>query len=381
MKLLKKQINEKDGMGSVVLRAEEPEDMWHVYNLIHVHDSVKTTTIRKVEQINFDPALCVLRIKGKNTMESQHVRLGAYHTLDLEMNRDFTLFKNCWDVMSLERIETACDIAKKAELAAVVMQTGLAHLCLIKGHMTVIKAKVENSIPKKRTGSTAHAKATEKFYENIVRSIKQHIDFKLVKCVLLASPGFVKDDFFKFMIEQAIRQDDKLIMENKNKFILCHSSSGHKHALDEVLNDPVADTKAVEDVKCLETFFNMLHTDQDRAYYSYKHVMAANANMAIETLMITDELFRSQDIATRRKYVDLVESVRDNGGTVRLFSSLHVSGEKLGQISGVAAILRFPMPEIDEADDGSDSDASDAENDDLNDESGVGDLSMESLSM
>uniref|UniRef100_K3WRF6 Protein pelota homolog n=1 Tax=Globisporangium ultimum (strain ATCC 200006 / CBS 805.95 / DAOM BR144) TaxID=431595 RepID=K3WRF6_GLOUD len=408
MKLLKKQINEKDGMGSVVLRAEEPEDMWHVYNLIHVHDSVKTTTIRKVvkegttgstssqrvrmtlqievEQINFDPALCVLRIKGKNIMESQHVRLGAYHTLDLEMNRDFTLFKNCWDVMSLERIETACDIAKKAELAAVVMQTGLAHLCLIKGHMTVIKAKVENSIPKKRTGSTAHAKGTEKFYENIVRSIKQHIDFKLVKCVLLASPGFVKDDFFKFMMEQAIRQDDKLIMENKNKFILCHSSSGHKHALDEVLNDPtiqsqVADTKAVEDVKCLETFFNMLHTDQDRAYYSYKHVVAANANMAIETLMVTDELFRSQDIATRRKYVDLVESVRDNGGTVRLFSSLHVSGEKLGQISGVAAILRFPMPEIDEADNSSDSDVSDAENDNLNDESGVGDLSMESLSM
>lgn len=329
------------------------------------------------------------------------------------MNRDFTLFKNCWDVMSLERIDTACDIAKKAELAAVVMQTGLAHLCLIKGHMTVIKAKVENSIPKKRTGSTAHAKGTEKFYENIVRSIKQHIDFKLVKCVLVASPGFVKDDFFKFMMEQAIRQDDKLLMENKNKFVLCHSSSGHKHALDEVLNDPVrgsictlsfyedfyersdsccrflqaiqsqvADTKAVEDVKCLETFFSMLHTDQDRAYYSYKHVAAANANMAIETLMVTDELFRSQDIATRRKYVNLVESVRDNGGQVRLFSSLHVSGEKLGQISGVAAILRFPMPEIDDADEGSDSDDSDAEQDDaLNDESGVGDLSMESLSM
>lgn len=50
MKLLKKQINEKDGAGSVVLRAEEPEDMWHIYNLIHVSDSVKTTTIRKVRK-------------------------------------------------------------------------------------------------------------------------------------------------------------------------------------------------------------------------------------------------------------------------------------------------------------------------------------------
>jgi protein pelota len=155
------------------------------------------------------------------------------------MNRDFTLSKNCWDVMSLERIDMACDISKRAELAAVVMQTGLAHLCLIKGAMTVIRAKIELSIPKKRPGNTAHAKATEKFYENVVRSIKQHIDFRLVKCVLVASPGFVKDDFFKYMMEQAIRQDDKLILENKAKFVMCHASSGHKHALDEVLNDPV----------------------------------------------------------------------------------------------------------------------------------------------
>lgn len=126
----------------------------------------------------------------------------------------------------------------------------------------------------------------------------------------------------------------------------------------------------------------MLHTDQDRAYYGYKHVVAANANNAIETLLITDELFRSQDIATRRKYVDLVESVRDNGGLVRLFSSLHVSGEKLGQISGVAAILRFPMPEIDEQDDG-DSD-SDSDNDVIghdDDTHGFEDLSVEALGM
>lgn len=143
----------------------------------------------------------------------------------------------------------------------------------------------------------------------------------------------------------------------------------------------MADTKAVEDVKALETFFNMLHTDQDRAYYSYKHVVAANANSAIETLMITDELFRSQDIATRRKYVNLVESVRANGGIVRLFSSLHVSGEKLGQISGIAAILRFPMPEIDEADDGADSGSDDDEQDAFKDENGFEDLSVEALSM
>ena len=42
---------------------------------------------------------------------------------------------------------------------------------------------------------------------------------------------------------------------------------------------------------------------------------------------------RSADIRTRQKYVTLVEGVKDGGGTVRVFSSLHVSGERKTGIS------------------------------------------------
>lgn len=31
-----------------------------------------------------------------------------------------------------------------------------------------------------------------------------------------------------------------------------------------------------------------------------------------------------------------------------IFSALHVSGQQLGQVSGVAAILRYPLPDLDE---------------------------------
>ena len=37
---------------------------------------------------------------------------------------------------------------------------------------------------------------------------------------------------------------------------------------------------------------------------------------------------RSQNVNERKMYVALVESVRDNSGVVRIFSSLHVSGER-----------------------------------------------------
>lgn len=36
-------------------------------------------------------------------------KMGAYHTLDLEVNRKFTLTKSEWDSVALERVDTACD--------------------------------------------------------------------------------------------------------------------------------------------------------------------------------------------------------------------------------------------------------------------------------
>ena len=42
---------------------------------------------------------------------------------------------------------------------------------------------------------------------------------------------FPQDQFCEYMFQQAVKQDNKLLVENKSKFIQVHSSSGHKHAL------------------------------------------------------------------------------------------------------------------------------------------------------
>lgn len=75
----------------------------------------------------------------------------------------------------------------------------------------------------------------------------------------------------------------------------------------------------------------------------------------------------------------MVDQVRDSGGDVKIFSTMHVSGERkligrkdnkaallinfpsfaeLSQLTGIAAILRFPLPELEDTDDedGDDSD-------------------------
>uniref|UniRef100_A0A7S1Z461 Protein pelota homolog n=1 Tax=Trieres chinensis TaxID=1514140 RepID=A0A7S1Z461_TRICV len=375
MKLLKKNISAKDGSGTVQLRPETPEDLWHSYNLLRTGDLVRCTTLRKVmkesstgstksntvrtnltvevTKVDFDPDSMQVRLSGKNCEESDHVRMGAHHTLTLELGRNFSVEKTCWDRIYLDLIQEACNPELGAEVAALVMQTGLAHLCLVAGSVTVTKARVETNIPKKRAGSSAHSKSITKFYEAVYQAVLRHVDFEQVKCVLIASPGYVKDDFFKYLTAECVRRDDRPFVENRSKFVLCKASSGHKHALEEVFADSdvigrLEDTKFAREVRVLNKFMRMIDTDPDRAYYGYAHVHRADTELAVESLLVTDALFRSSDVVTRKKYVQLVESVRDNGGEVLIFSSLHVSGQQLQQVSGVAAILRYPLPDLDE---------------------------------
>jgi len=39
-----------------------------------------------VEDIDFDTQACKLRLKGRNIEENDHVKMGAYHTIDLVRN-------------------------------------------------------------------------------------------------------------------------------------------------------------------------------------------------------------------------------------------------------------------------------------------------------
>lgn len=376
MRLLKKQISAKDGSGLILIQPDTSEDLWHAYNLIQVGDYVRAQTVRKVinetstgstsssrkrflltikvEKIDFDPQGLTLRISG--TVESEHdqIRRGSHHTATLELHQSFQIEKECWDQIFLDRIEEAIHPEKQAEIAAIVMQpTGLAHLCLVTGALTVTKARIETNIPKKRTGFPGHAKAINKFFEAIYQAVLRHVDFAQIKVLLVGSPGFLKDDFLAYAMQESVRREDRPLIENKAKFVLCHASSGHKHALEEVFADPnimsrMQDTKVAKETEILNKFMRTMESDPDRAYYGYDHVASAHEQLAIDSLLVTDELFRSADLKTRRKYVKLVESVRESGGNVYIFSSMHVSGQQLQQVSGVAALLRFPMPDLEE---------------------------------
>uniref|UniRef100_A0A0D9WAN7 Protein pelota homolog n=1 Tax=Leersia perrieri TaxID=77586 RepID=A0A0D9WAN7_9ORYZ len=403
----------RNGPGHVKLLPEEEDDLWHCYNLIVPGDTVEAYTVRYypvvdviysfwfsncdllissscallvvlpkleeelgkvlrdvasgareservklklaivVESVDYDKEGAVLRARGKNITENEHVKLGQYHTMELEAKRQFTLTKDMWDWVALDTIQQACDPAASADLAVILMQEGLAHLFLIGRSITVTKARIETSIPRKHGPAIAgYESALKKFFEHVLQALIK-LDFEVIQCVVIASPGFTKDQFRDYAYLEAARRDERKIIENKSRIVLAHAPSGYKHSLKEVLDSPsvmtlIKDTKAAQEVQALKDFYNMLTNDSARACYGPKHVEIANERLAIQTLLITDNLFRNSDIATRQNYVRLVQSVKKFGGTVHIFSTMHVSGEQLAQLTGIAAILRFPLPDLED---------------------------------
>ncbi|KAI3834360.1 hypothetical protein MKX03_030167 [Papaver bracteatum] len=374
MKIVQKNIS-SDGSGTVKMIPQESGDLWVAYNLVCKGDTVRANTVRKVtrndssggresermklmlsvkvDDVEYEKEGSLLRIRGRNVSKNEFVKIGSFHTLEIDLHGKLILTKELWDSMALDLLEQASDPAASADLAVILMQEGLANLLLV-GKSVITAPKIETSIPRKHGAAIAgYEKALNKFFENVLEALLRNVDFTAVRCAVIASPGFTKDQFHKYLLLEAERRPLRPIIENKSRILLAHASSGYKHSLKEVLGDPsvmnlIKDTKAAQEVQSLKDFHNMLSTDADRACYGPKHVEFAHEQMAIETLLITDELFRNSDVQTRKKYVDLVDSVKDSAGNVHIFSSMHVSGEQLTEMTGIAAILRFPLPDLED---------------------------------
>jgi protein pelota len=374
MKLLRKAFS-AGGPGDAKVVPEDGEDLWHAFNLIRPGDRVTATTFRKVtrdsgaggdservklkltvavEGVDYDGEGGVIRLKGRNLTESEHVRLGAYHSLELEPGRAFELGKDVWDALDAARLQEACDPAAGADLAALLITEGLATLCLVGRTCTVVRARVEVAIPRKRGAAAAgYDKALGTFRERAFAAVARHVDWEQIKCLVIAGPGFEKDGFRAFLDAEAQRREARPLLVNRANIVVAPASSAYKHALKEVLASPavagrVKDTLAARQTGAMSEFMATLAADPARAFYGPGHVRAAHELGAIATLLLSDALFRAADPAARRRYAALAAEVEAGGGKALVFSAAHASGEQLGQLTGIAAILRFPLPELED---------------------------------
>ena len=363
--------------GKVDIIIDNDEDLWILYNLIAKGDYLKTAMFRKVqhesgggkvsstkkkliitikiEEIEYCQEDDIIRIKGKNTSENEYISIGQFQTAEISKGSFFTLFKYYWDDIHIETLKNATDKTITSDVAAIIMEEGIAHLYFINNNQTVLHGKINQSIPKKRNGSTQYNKSKKNFFTKILNNLVKEINFENCKCVIIASPGFTKDEFGNFMIDE-INNNLKVyqtIKNNLSKIIYCHSSSGYKQSLEEILSKPeikklIKDTKCIEENTIMEKFNEILGTEMDKAFFGLKSFEIAYSNNAINTVILTDNFLRKISPTTRKKLSLNLKNLKNKGIQVFKFSSQHVTGEKVDAFGGIIGILNYVVPEISE---------------------------------
>ncbi|XBW37767.1 hypothetical protein QEN19_003348 [Hanseniaspora menglaensis] len=381
MKLLNQSDFDSKGK-KLTLQAQEKEDLFALYNIINVDDEIlfkkqvshkgdkkgegarkvqiQTIKIRVVSS-EFEPWNESLRYKGitaepDETWDNPDISGGMYFAFEVDFKYSFTLFKYDYTPFCKKSIEDACNIDLRVDVGAVVLQEGIAHICSVTPYQTSLKSKVTTALPKKKRGVDALKINTklDKFYLQIIENMLRHFDFSKLKLILLCSPGFyaqkLYDQFFLYCSEKKLSD----ILNNKNKVMVAHCSTGYIQSIDEVMKNPaykqlLAQTKTSNEAIIFDQFMDHLNKDDFKAWYGLKEIQKANDISAVDTLLISDTLLRSDYIEERKLYTELTKAVERTGGVVVVFSSMNQTGEELNRLTGIACILKYPVYDLDES--------------------------------
>ncbi|XP_009623195.1 protein PELOTA 1-like [Nicotiana tomentosiformis] len=347
--------------GTTTIIPEQPDDLWFLYNLIANGDIISAPTTRKIQtcsdkkntsrvkleleiritSFDYDKSCSIIRVRGKTITPNDHVKSGVFHTLELGKNKEFNLMKKLWDEETIGILKDGSDPngGSKVDLAVILMKEGLAQIFLIRQSATSHCATIQGDKITNNSGSKS-------FFENIFVSFRKHIDMDVIPYVVIASCESIKDEFRVYLLLEAHRSKIKSIENNKSRILLVNKNNEKEILHDKVVMSMMKNTKSEIDIKVLDEFMNMVSTNSKRACYGTKDVEYAHELMAIETLLITKEILRNEDNKMRQKYLRMEKSVKKAGGKVVQFNQ--DIGQRLAQLTGIAAILRFPLPDVDE---------------------------------
>lgn len=158
----------------------------------------------------------------------------------------------------------------------------------------------------------------DKFYHQIIENMIRHFDFNKLKLILLCSPGFFAQNLYDNLMAYASEKKLADIIKNKAKIVVAHCSTGYIQSISEVMKNPsykqlLSETKTFNEAQVFDDFMDHLNKEDFKAWYGLKEIQKANDIAAIDALMISDSLLRSDYLDERKLYSDLTASVERSG--------------------------------------------------------------------
>lgn len=83
-------------------------------------------------------------------------------------------------------------------------------MVLVGSALSLTVASIETSMPGKRgAAAEGYSKALSSFFNKVFQAVIRHVDWSIVKCLVIAGPGFAKEQFREYLLAEAVRQELK----------------------------------------------------------------------------------------------------------------------------------------------------------------------------
>jgi protein pelota len=328
--------------GEIRLFAESIDDLWHLSHLVRSGDLVFATTFRSVEMVQdrirpekpekkpvrlgirvegvaFHPYANRLRISG---VIEHGVDQGSHHTINLDAGSELSVIKT-WRQVDLDRIDRAVKASTSGAVHILSVEEGEAELYRIRQFGPEIVATVIQGSSK---GSDPGGRAS--LFERVAALVDG-----ITGTVVIAGPGFVKDEVAKYLREK--------IPDLKDRCLTVETRRSGRGAVTEALGKGVlekitGDLQLKREADLLDMFLERMGRGEPVAYGRTEVEEAVSAGAA-EQVLVIDDMVRNRDIA------DLLERAERIRARVTVFSSLFDPGAQLLALGGIAALLRYRM--------------------------------------
>jgi protein pelota len=336
--------------GEIAVAVETLDDLWHLKYIIEKGDLVFALTKRKadaasdkirpekiekvkvrlgirVEEMEFHKFANRLRIHGpiEHGMDT-----GSYHTLNIEIGTNLSVIKEHWKNDQLQRIHDAEEASKRPKVVMVAVEEGDADIGFEHHYGIEIYSHIRQSSGKRETG------LRNEFFKEIVEQLRHAVPEDA--SIVIAGPGFTKDDFLKYFHETEPSLASKSITEDTSMI----GMSGFQEVLRRGAVDRIMhESRIARESALMEDLIREISMD-GKAAYGFADVKNALAYGAVETLLVADETLREG--REKGEVVDeLLMEVEQAQGKVVVFSTAFEPGEKLHKLGGIAALLRFKV--------------------------------------
>ncbi len=335
---------------------ETLDDLWHLSHIIEESDILSSKTTRRIQDtsgekirgdrgikktftlgievktISFHMFTGKLRATGVIISGPEDlIPLGTHHTIEIKINQPLKIVKEKWSSWGLKRLNQAVDASKKLSAIILVLEDDVADIGLIRQFGVEYYGPIIGNIPGKRIEQKNRKKQVLDFYDNIINSLNKFSD---VQTILIAGPGFVKNDFNSYLSQKHSDLAKKIIIEN--------TGTGGRVGIREVLQKGTlekitAENRIALEIRAVNKLLGEISKNTGLVAYGEKEVKFAITSGAVNELLVLDVLVRDKEIEK------VMDSVEYTNGEVLIVSSEHDAGKQLNALGGLAAILRYKL--------------------------------------